>query len=458
MSLRFRTKLLLSHGLLAVATALAVALAIEMSLGTALSRSTDRRLQSQAEAVADWMERARHFDQLAGRLAEVVDAQVTIVDPTGKILGDSVVAPDKVALGIDVKELPEIAAARAGKIGKATRYSQDQKTRMRYLAVLGPKEQIIRLGVPEAEIAEAREALRPQLVIAAALSLGVAIFLAGAFARALSRRVALLRETAEQLGRGDYNLAPPSQEMDEFGVLSRTMALSADKLKKIDTMRREFLANVAHELRTPVTSIRGYAETLADPNLSDAQRKEFSGVVHRNAVRISRLVDDLLQLESVQHRPRSQRERVPVPLQPVAESVMANVRRIATENDAILSVDIPEGLTVMAHSDDLEQVLQNLVENAVKYGSRGVTVALVAERAGKEVKIRVEDTGPGIPPDALPHIFERFYRVDKGRAREQGGTGLGLAIVRELLDAMDGRVDVTSSASGTCFTVTLLAG
>jgi two-component system phosphate regulon sensor histidine kinase PhoR len=250
------------------------------------------------------------------------------------------------------------------------------------------------------------------------------------------------------MGRGDYDIPPPSQASDEFGVLSRALASSAEKLSRLDALRREFVANAAHELRTPVTAIRGYAETLQDSRLDEATRAEFVQVIHRNALRISRLVDDLLQLHTLEVGEAGTTPMQAVALAHVTEGVLGTVGAIAEKSGAEILVDVPAGLQVRADPDRLEQVLQNLIENALKHGGPGVRVQVSARQRTGTVFIEVADNGPGIPPEAQPQVFDRFYRVDKGRARKEGGSGLGLAIVKQLCESMGGKVAVSSSAQG----------
>ena len=458
MTITFRTKLLASHGVIALVAALVAAFVIEVALAEELEDRIDSRLESQAQGVAKWMGRARHFERIAGRLGTVVDAHVTLIDKEGVVLGDSEIAAEEVAKADNQGDAPEVRAAQSGEVGRATRYSVMRGEEMRYLAVPGPYEMVIRLGVPTKMISDTRSGLRPRLFLAAAGSLVIAFLLAGVIARALSQRVSAMRAMAEQIGRGDYDLPPPSQAGDEFGVLSRTLVLSASHLARLDAMRREFTADVAHELRTPVTSIRGFAETLSDPSLNDTTRAEFVQTIHRNAIRISKLVDELLLLQRLENADDSRPPLEPVPLRKVVQSVFATLLTFAGERNATLTEQIGDDLRLLADADSLERLVQNLVENGVKYGGEGVQVSVAAERKEGNVLIRVRDNGPGIPEEALPRLFERFFRLDKGRSRKEGGSGLGLAIVKELAESMNGSVTVASTVGeGTTFTVTMPA-
>lgn len=227
------------------------------------------------------------------------------------------------------------------------------------------------------------------------------------------------------------------------------------RLRRLETMRRDFIANASHELRTPVTAIQGCAETLlggADP----ATQKEFLDIIHRHALRIGRLVEDLLRLSELEARPPEQSPREPLRPADVARVVAETLRARATAAGAKIVIDVPAELIARGDPSGLEQVLENLVDNAVKYGKRpGGTITLAATRAAARIHLTVRDHGPGIPAEHLPRLFERFYRVDPSRTG-QIGTGLGLAIVKHLVEAMGGSVSVTSEVGrGTIFTVDL---
>jgi two-component system phosphate regulon sensor histidine kinase PhoR len=212
------------------------------------------------------------------------------------------------------------------------------------------------------------------------------------------------------------------------------------EIRRLEAVRRDFVANVSHELKTPLTSISGYAETLlADPPDPDTARR-FSSTILSNARRMQRLVDDLLDLSRIEAG-RWQPNRVPVDVSAVArESWMALAGRGETQGVAF-EVAIGDGAeSVSADLDALRQILTNLLDNSLRYTPAGGRITCAAEREGPGIAVTVRDTGVGITREHLPRIFERFYRADASRSREEGGTGLGLAIVRHLVEAHGGRV------------------
>jgi two-component system phosphate regulon sensor histidine kinase PhoR len=231
------------------------------------------------------------------------------------------------------------------------------------------------------------------------------------------------------------------------------------RLKELENIRKDFVANVSHELRTPLTSIRGFAETLLDGALEDKNNnRRFVEIIKSHALRLSDLTMDLLTLatlesESFQLKP----ERIDLPV--LVHEVLESFRPVALikrhELEAVIEAGLPP---VKADRDRIRQVLTNLLDNAAKFtqeeGKISLEVRLNTERTG--VELHVKDRGIGIPPSDLPRIFERFYRVDKARSREQGGTGLGLAIVKHIVEAHRGRVSVESTmGQGSDFCVTL---
>lgn len=254
------------------------------------------------------------------------------------------------------------------------------------------------------------------------------------------------------------------------------------QLRALESVRREFLSNAAHELRTPITAISGYAETLLSGPVDAQTSKEFLEIIHRNANRIAHLVSDLLVLDGLEARASAVGERTPVALGRVAQDAVANAR--IWSPDAQVSVQIDPSVVVWGTREGLDHVVQNLVDNAIKYGGAPIEITVeegaskAAPRAstssegatgkaarastssegalGKRVRLIVSDRGPGIPADQQSRIFERFYRLDAGRSRDKGGSGLGLAIVKSQVQALGGEIHVESKlGEGSRFIVAL---
>jgi len=211
-------------------------------------------------------------------------------------------------------------------------------------------------------------------------------------------------------------------------------------LRRLEKVRRDFVANVSHELRTPVSTIRATAEALVEGALEDKEHAmRFAQAMLRNAERLSRIIADLLDLSRIEAGEQT------IDIQPVAVGAAAHraveiVEGAASKRELRIILDVQDGLAVQADEAALDHVMLNLLDNAVKYSSEGGHVLVWARRAGARVRIEIRDDGPGVPERDRERIFERFYRVDKGRSRQVGGTGLGLSIVRHLMESMRGKV------------------
>ena len=225
------------------------------------------------------------------------------------------------------------------------------------------------------------------------------------------------------------------------------------RLRKLEIMRSEFAANVTHELKTPLTSIRGYIELLKSGPRDEETAQSFYEIIEIEAERLQRLTDDLLQLSEIENG-GSDAEAPCALLEDVVTRAVESLRPQADRRGVRMTVRIEPGLTVRAHEQRLYQMMKNLMENAVKYNRDDGTVEVTARNERGMAVIRVQDTGIGILPEHLDRIFERFYRVDKGRSREQGGTGLGLSIVKHIVNLYRGDIQVESKPGfGTTFTI-----
>jgi two-component system phosphate regulon sensor histidine kinase PhoR len=225
-------------------------------------------------------------------------------------------------------------------------------------------------------------------------------------------------------------------------------------LKRLERVRQDFVANVSHELRTPLTAIKGYVEALRDGGLQDpVQAEQFLRVIQRHSERMDKIVSDLLLLSEMESADRVlQRETVHIP--DLIRTAVETLRPVAEGKEQDLRVEPLEGLpTLRADGQKLHQVMINLLNNAISYTPEGGSITVEARPVPEGVAVSVIDNGIGIPPDELPRIFERFYRVDKGRSRDLGGTGLGLSIVKHIVEAHGGQVRVESKpGKGSRFT------
>ena len=215
------------------------------------------------------------------------------------------------------------------------------------------------------------------------------------------------------------------------------------EVRRLERMRRDFVANVSHELRTPVSVIQANAQTLLDGAMEDARYgRILATAMDRNATRLSRIIADLLELSRLESG-KAGLVLQPVTLAPVVQQVVESTRLLAEAKQTTVEVSIPAALQVLAEEEGLNRVLTNLLENAIRHTPSGSSVECRAVEMGEEACIEVRDDGPGIPVAHRERIFERFYRVDSGRTRKMGGTGLGLSIVKHLMDNMQGSISMS---------------
>jgi two-component system, OmpR family, phosphate regulon sensor histidine kinase PhoR len=259
-------------------------------------------------------------------------------------------------------------------------------------------------------------------------------------------------------GRSFELLAAPLISGNKPGDKPGAIAILHDitDLERLENVRKDFVANVSHEFRTPLAAISGYAETLLDGAIEDRENnRRFLEIIRSNAIRLNNIAADLLTLSELQASPGPQNtEQVPV-----GDAIESAISTIAAEA-ALRSVTVEKGpienVLVLGSRYRLEQALVNLFANAVKFNRPTGRVRVETRRNGSSIGILVSDTGVGIPSSDLPRIFERFYRVDKARSRQVGGTGLGLSIVKHIVERMNGRISATSQlGKGTVFTITL---
>lgn len=272
--------------------------------------------------------------------------------------------------------------------------------------------------------------------------------------RVIRRELVLRRQDSLHLA---VVVAPIFEEDVVRGAVAVLHDIST--IRHLERIRRDFVANVSHELRTPLATISGYAETLLSGAVElEPVATDFIEVIERNASRLTLMVEDLLLLARLEAR-GERRELDRIGLFGVVANVVEAVEAIADDKEIDLVVEVDHVPPILAERRALTQVMRNLVENAIKYTDSGGCIFLRADpdpTDPERIRVKVTDTGIGIEPKHLPRIFERFYRVDDGRSREDGGTGLGLAIVKHMVLAMDGEIDVESRpGEGSTFSVWL---
>lgn len=527
----------------------------ERGLRGGLLATTTERMVADARLLATLWRPGIDPDSLADASAAALGVRVTLIDSTGRVVGDSEFESPALERLENQVSRPEILTARSRGTRTDVRLSRSPGDEALYFAVPAPLG-FARVAISTAADDETISRARSDLLVAGGIGALAAMLLALFFARAVSRPVTELSEIAQDIAAGDLTRRPALVAPGEIGDLavalhrmteqlaSRLAALEAEDLllgaiidalneavvavdarrqvvrvnvagrrllgirdsvpfsadnlprdatlrealsaalagesvdalelviegrtvavtarplsrggavlaaldltdvRRLETIRRDFVANVSHELKTPLTVIGGFAETLGDAGVPAAERETFARTIVANVRRMQRIVDDLLDLSRIESG-----GWVPAPVRvdvaSVAGDTIASCRAMAAEKGVTMSIELrPNAESLQADPTALRQIIANLVDNAIRYTSAGGRITVFSERDANGVWVGVRDTGIGIAPEHVPRIFERFYRVDPARSREAGGTGLGLSIVRHLAEAHRGRVRADST-------------
>ncbi len=561
--MRLATRLSLSASALMAATVLGVTLAADQILRSRLEDEAAAGLEREARLVASQLPAdSLAWPAAAIRLGALIGRRVTLIDPTGRVRGDTEFPADALPGLENHAGRPEVIAATAGGVGRAGRLSASTNERQLYVAIRGgpPGIAVVRVSTTLAAVDAQVGAVQRATALVGVLAILVAALLAwiggrhfarpmvnlttaaqaiaeerppefpdsripeiAQHARALramhgelsARFTALRREredttalveamtdgviatdargvirtcnaAARRLLRLDPAVAAPplaelfhekaareiveavragrEVEQRELRLAERAVAVTGrllpdggsllvlrdiSQLRQLEAVRRDFVANVSHELKTPLTAIAGYAETLVTEAAPESHAAQFAATIVAHARRMQRLVEDLLDLSRIESG-GWQPEPTSIDVAAAAREAWLPFEARARSAGVTFAVQVAAGANRMtADPDGLRQVLTNLFDNALRHMPRGgrlvVSAAPLAGDGG--VTLAVSDTGTGIPEEHLPRIFERFYRVDPSRSREQGGTGLGLAIVKHLVEAHGGRASAESVLS-----------
>jgi signal transduction histidine kinase len=295
--------------------------------------------------------------------------------------------------------------------------------------------------------------VRRRVFFAGALAVGFTLLLGYLGASLFTARIRRLEHAAERIAAGDFDQAVVDPGADELAQLARAFERMRLRLARLDRARGAFIANASHELRTPLFSLGGFLELLDDPELDEDTREEFLGRMREQVERLTKLATDLLDLSRLDAG-RIAVAAEPIDLSGLADELAAEFGPRASMSGHVLSSDAPRPVEARGDSARVLQIGRILIENALVHTPPGTRVRLATARQGGRATLTVHDDGPGIPPEAQTHVFERFFRVEGNRA---SGSGLGLAIARELAEVMDGRIELASDDGSTAFTLVLAA-
>ncbi len=382
------------------------------------------------------------------------NVRITFLDFNGKVLGDSMADFRGMENHLGRREIDE---AVKGLTGIDTRFSATVNMNLMYVAFPDMKLKLItRISIPLSELGKIDTLLWTFTIAGILAGLVLTVFFAIRITDTVTNPVKGLVSVSHDITRGDYSKRVKVESNDEWGELSENINEMAAKLGKLEKIRTEFVTNVTHELKTPLTSIRGFVETLRNGALNDAgAAAKFLMIIDIEAERLNNLINDILYLSEIETGVKDGNIAMHL-LKPIVEEVASMLGNQAEKRNIGIYTEIEDMLQLTANRDRIKQLLINLIDNAVKYNIDGGSVIVKAWRDEGNVLISVKDTGIGIPEEYQERIFERFYRVDKGRSRSMGGTGLGLSIVKHIVNLYNGDIHVKSqSGKGTEFTVRL---
>ncbi|WP_255249809.1 sensor histidine kinase [Bacillus sp. FJAT-45066] len=271
----------------------------------------------------------------------------------------------------------------------------------------------------------------------------------------LTKPLNSMKMATEKISKGDFSVTLPVSTKDEVGDLASSIQTLANDLNYLKKERNEFLASISHELRTPLTYIKGYADIAKRKDTTEEERIEYLSIIHEEAGKVHHLLEELFDLAKLDQNMFTINKET-TDLQLLLEGIFQKVMPVFLNKNITLELKCENPWKVNIDPKRIEQVLVNLLDNALKYSESGTTTTVVVKKENKNIFIMITDQGIGIPNEDLPYIFNRFYRVEKSRSRLTGGVGLGLSIVKELVEAHHGDISVRSKLDeGTTFTIRL---
>jgi signal transduction histidine kinase len=459
-----RTRLLLLFFAITSAAVVFVYLYVVPQLNSSLTAERLTRLEEVARDQKDRIAKVIRSGARPARLLDVIhavasksDARVTVLGvrpgPTGPeyfVLADS---------GLERTAILPTYPAATGAISNdapATAIERVEGERLGQVAVMGPEVGppvwVTVLSTPLEDVDDTVALIRRQILIAGAIAILVALAAGWFAARAHSRRLRRLEDAAEKVADGDFRSPIPIDSSDEVGQLALTFNEMQKRLARLDSARREFIANASHELRTPITSLGGFLELLEHDDPDPASRAEFVRTMRGQIDRLTKLTADLLDLskldsDAVEIQPGR------VELAPVVARVAEEFAPAAERHESEIALPQNGEVTATADPERVAQILRILIDNALTHTPDGTAISIETQAGNGTATLTVRDNGPGIEPYERERVFERFYTGDA-----PGGSGLGLAIARELADRMEGGLQVDSHRGRTEFTLRLPVG
>ncbi|MFZ2145962.1 MAG: ATP-binding protein [Sedimentisphaerales bacterium] len=460
--------------LLALIVVFVLSFFVSLKLRDHFEQRISEQLQSNAILVGDILKRdlleGRHRDiqEKAKTLADKLNLRITVIDRQGQVLGDSEKEP---SLMDNHSNRVEIIKAMESGFGQSARPSDTLDYNMKYVAVRvdnGDKALgVVRFALPLSEVQLQIQLIYRVVLLGAIVAIVIALTVAYFISRSIILPIRQMQETAQQIAKGDFSRKVNIKSSDELGELAKSLNIMANELqqkienlKRMDRIRTDFVANVSHELKTPLTLIKGYIETLEDRAIDDKEKaRKFITIIKEHTGRLENIINDLLSLSELELS-RSSIEKTEFDLKSLIDEVVMGFGHALDAKQQTFGINLQgDDFRVKADRNNIEQVFVNLIDNAIKYTEDAGRINISLLEQQDAITITVEDNGIGIAKEHLDRVFERFYRVDKARSRELGGTGLGLGIAKHIVLAHDGKIHIESQINeGTKVFVTLPKG
>lgn len=400
----------------------------------------------------------KEIDELKASMDERV--RITVLDKQGTVLADT----DMTAAEMENHlEREEIQQALVNDFGHATRYSKSLGENLLYVAQVSEySDCILRIAMPFTGIKDYLRVIFPMLLLGIAVAFVISIVIGIRFTNTVTEPLYEISAEMEKSHSEEQDFNFKKYKYEELNIISNaTMRLSGEIRERISQVenerriRQEFFSNASHELKTPITAIKGYAELLYNDFAQDDEtKKNFLHRILKTTDNMTHLINDILMISRLEAK-EAEVTFSEVRMNPLLEDVFEALEPLAANCQVALQREC-EPLTVYASAKQLRELLMNLIGNGIKYNQPGGSVWVTIRRQGERLLIEVRDDGVGIPSEDQKRIFERFYRVDKGRSRKMGGTGLGLAIVKHIVEYYDGEISLKSKlGEGSTFLISI---
>lgn len=385
------------------------------------------------------------------------NTRITIIDYDGNVLGDS----DKDPLSMDLHTgefRQEIKLAKStASYGSSVRFSETIQEQMMYLAYpynINGQSIIIRTSLSINDLNKKINNLYLNLFLALLIISLTTLLISYYLSRRLTAPIKNVENISYKYSKGDFSSRLNEFSVVEFNNLAKSLNKMASELDKLEGIRKEFVSNVSHELKTPITSIKGYIEILEDM-IKDKSQRKYLKIMNTNSDRLNNIIDDLLILSRIENVDNTKGLKFKLaPLSNVIDSVVSECAALIDSKEIEIFVNCSNDILINQNSMMMHQALSNLLNNSIKYSQDKSKIYFIVEDTDSYTSIEVKDEGIGINPKHFERLFERFYRVDESRSRDIGGTGLGLAIVKHIILLHNGTIDVQSKEGyGTSFII-----